>query len=100
LAITPLNAVSFIADFTGPVTIVVQHATIASSESNYTLQAVTGDLAIGTPRTGSTYSERIYYSFEAQSGTAYQVRRHCDLPRSSDAALLRPRVSRFSGHDV
>jgi len=72
LSTTPYNTVSFISSFTGPVTIVV--ATTSLTGASYTLQAFDGNLSVGTARTASTYNNSINYSFDAVSGTAYQVR--------------------------
>lgn len=70
---TPLNTVSFVANFTGTVYVQVVNRSMGTTGSTYTLEAFTGNLAIGTARTGSTHSDPIYYSFDAVGGTAYQV---------------------------
>lgn len=72
LATTPYNNVSFIASFTGSVSIVVGPMT--SGNTSYTLQAFDGNLPFDSTKTASTYNSSINYSFDAVSGTAYQVR--------------------------
>jgi hypothetical protein len=73
VAATPLNTVSFIANFSGPVSVQVVDGSMSPSGSTFTLEAYTGGLAIGNARTGSTYSDQMFYSFDAVAGTAYQV---------------------------
>lgn len=73
VAATPLNTVSFIANFSGPVSIQVMDGSSSPSGSTFTLEAYTGNLAIGTARTGTAHSDQMYYSFDAIAGTAYQV---------------------------
>ncbi len=73
VAATPLNTVSFIANFSGPVSVQVTDGSMSPSGSTYTLEAYTGNLAIGTARTGTAHSDQMFYSFDAVAGTAYQV---------------------------
>lgn len=74
LSTTPYNAVSFIATFTGTVSVAVINSSYTTATASYTLQAFEGTLPIGGTRTDSTYNKSINYSFEAVGGTAYQVR--------------------------
>ncbi len=72
------NTLSFIADFTGSATIAILNMS-ESINVSYTLQVVTSELTIGETKSGFAYdnilnTNPIYYSFEAQAGSAYQVR--------------------------
>jgi len=89
LATTPYNNVSFIANFTGLVTVVVTDISVNSNftslnPSSYTLQTSDGNLTIGTARTASTYNSTINYSFDATANTAYQVQ---VTPQSGDVNI-------------
>ena len=83
LTTTPYNNVSFIASSTGTVTVVIQDMSInynattgvyTLDPASYTVQASDGNLTVGSTRTDSTYNGSIYYSFDATTNTAYQVR--------------------------
>lgn len=68
---TTRNTVSFRANFTGTVYIVVQAA--SANPATFTIQASTGDLALNVSRTGATYNQLVYYSFDAAAGAVYQA---------------------------
>ena len=68
---TTRNSVSFIANFTGTVYIVVQVA--LTNPATYTVQAYNGDLALNASRSAATYNKSINYSFDATAGAIYQV---------------------------
>jgi hypothetical protein len=68
---TTRNSVSFRANFTGTVYIVVQAA--SANPATFTIQAFTGDLALNVSRTGATYNKYVYYSFDAAAGAVYQA---------------------------
>lgn len=71
LPYTTRNSVSFIANFTGTVYVVVQIS--LTNPATFTVQAFSGELALNTPRSAAIYSGSIYYSFDATAGGVYQV---------------------------
>ena len=66
-----IDAVSFIPTFSGMV-----HASVwPFLNSNYTIQATSNNLTVGAAaRTASTYNRELFFSFDAQSGSGYEVR--------------------------
>ena len=88
LTTTPYNVVSFIAATNSTIYVTVSDANLTadpnSTGSSYTIQAYSGELSLGSARTAAIYNGYIFYSFEAQAGTAYQVKL---APQTGDANI-------------